>query len=63
MVNSLLDDTVNYIESSDIDPSDLEYSANLYETTIFNKDIIFALGKPKYTYIDNNIVYYSIYLV
>ena len=63
MVNSLLDDTVNYIETSTIEPSDLDYDANLYETTIFDKNIIFALGKPNYTYIDNNIVYYSMYLV
>ena len=63
MVNSVLDTTVNYIESAEIDPSDLDYDANLYETTIFDKNITFALGKPNYTYIDNNIVYYSIYLV
>jgi len=63
MVKSLLDDTVNYIESPDIDIDDLEHDANLYETEIYKKAIVFALGKPKYTYIDNNIVYYPIYWV
>jgi len=63
MVNSVLDNTINYNESPEIDPTDLEHDANLYETTIYGKNIIFALGKPKYTYIDNNIVYYSIYWV
>ena len=63
MVNSVLDTTVNYSESQDIDPSDLDHDANLYETNIYDKDITFALGKPKYTYIDNNIIYYSIYWV
>ena len=63
MVKSLLDATVNYNESGEIDSADLEHDANLYETVIYAKNIIFALGKPKYTYIDNNIIYYSIYLV
>ena len=63
MVKSVLDPTITYSESPKIDPADLDYDANLYETTIYEKDIIFALGKPKYTYVDKNIVYYSIYLV
>ena len=63
MVISLLDPTVTYSESSTIDSADLDYEANLYDTVIYEKDITFALGKAKYTYIDNNIVYYSIYLV
>jgi predicted NAD-dependent protein-ADP-ribosyltransferase YbiA (DUF1768 family) len=63
MVLSVLDPTVNYSESAEIDPTDLDHDANLYQTTIYGKDVIFALGKPKYTYVNNNIVYYSIYLV
>jgi predicted NAD-dependent protein-ADP-ribosyltransferase YbiA (DUF1768 family) len=63
MVKSILDPTVTYNETSEIDPMDLDYNANLYETIIYEKTIIFALGKPKYTYLDNNIVYYSIYWV
>jgi hypothetical protein len=63
MVKSILEPTVNYKESAEIDPTDIDHDANLYETTIYGKDIIFALGKPKYTYIDNNLIYYSMYLV
>jgi hypothetical protein len=63
MVNSLLDSTVHYSESLEIDAPDLDYDASLYETPIFGQAVVFALGKPKYTYIDNNIIYYSIYLV
>jgi hypothetical protein len=63
MVKSVLDPTITYSESPKIDPADLDYDANLYETVIYDQDIIFALGKAKYTYIDQNIVYYSIYLV
>jgi predicted NAD-dependent protein-ADP-ribosyltransferase YbiA (DUF1768 family) len=63
MVKSILDKRLEYNESRGIDTDDLDFDANLYETKIYNKDIVFALGKPKYTYIDNNIVYYPIYLV
>ena len=63
MVKSILDDTIEYNESSEIDPTDLDFEANLYETKMFEKDITFALGQAKYTYINNNIVYYPIYLV
>lgn len=63
MVKSILDKRIEYNESRDIDKDDLDFDANLYETQIYDRNIVFALGKPKYTYIDNNIVYYPIYLV
>lgn len=63
MVKSILDKRIEYNETRDIDKDDLDFDANLYETQIYERNIIFALGKPKYTYIDNNIVYYPIYLV
>jgi predicted NAD-dependent protein-ADP-ribosyltransferase YbiA (DUF1768 family) len=63
MVKSILDSTIEYKEARDIDSDDIDFDANLYETTLFNTPVVFALGKPKYTYIDKNIVYYPIYLV
>jgi predicted NAD-dependent protein-ADP-ribosyltransferase YbiA (DUF1768 family) len=63
MVKSILDKRLEYNESREIDTDDLDFDANLYETKIYDRDIVFALGKPKYTYIDNNIVYYPMYLV
>jgi hypothetical protein len=63
MVKSILDKRIEYTETRDIDKDDLDFDANLYETDIFDRPVIFALGKPKYTYIDNNIVYYPMYLV
>lgn len=63
MVKSILDATIEYNETRDIDVDDLDFDANLYETSLFNTPVVFALGKPKYTYIDKNIVYYPIYLV
>lgn len=63
MVKSVLDDNVNYSESRAVDMTNIDPDAYLYETDIFGKTIMFALGKPNYTYVDNNIIYYSIYLI
>ena len=63
MVKSTLDDTVEYTETKDKDSDDLGLNSNVYETTLYNIPVNFVLGNPKYTYLDNNIVYYPIYLV
>ena len=63
MVKSKLDDSINYLEHKNIDEDDVNYDATMYELGIMNNRIIIALGKPKYTYIDKNIEYYSIYLI
>jgi predicted NAD-dependent protein-ADP-ribosyltransferase YbiA (DUF1768 family) len=63
MVKSKLDPTVEYAEARDIDPTDLNFEANLYETQIYDQTIVFALGQPKYTYVDNNIIFYPMYLI
>ena len=63
MVKSKLDSTVNYPEFKRLDPEDKNYDASQYETNILGKDVIIALGKSKYTFIDKNIEYFPIYLV
>lgn len=63
MVKSLLNKKIDYNEIRGIDSSDEEFDANLYETKVFSKTIVFALGQPNYLYIDQNIIYYPIYLV
>ena len=63
MVKSTLDDNVEYIETRDKDSDDLGLNSNVYETTLYDIPVNFVLGKPKFTYLDNNIVYYPIYLV
>ena len=35
----------------------------IYKATIYSKSVKFVLGKPNFEYIDNNIVYFNIYLV
>ena len=58
MVKSLLNKKIDYNEIRGIDSSDEEFDANLYETKVFSKTIVFALGQPNYLYIDQNIIYY-----
>lgn len=63
MVNSILNANINYPELKKLDTDDKNYDATMYEISIMNVDIIIALGQPKYTFIDDNIIYYPIYLV
>ena len=63
MVRSILDGTVNYPELRKLDDEDKEFDASVYESFILGHDAIIALGQPKYAFIENNIVYYPVYLV
>ena len=63
MVVSVIDSKINYPEIKNIDSDDLQHDASLYETDINGNSIIIALGKEKFTYTKNNIVYFPIYLV
>ena len=62
MVLSKIDKNINYLESNNLDKNDVGESY-AYRATIFNIKIKFVLGKPNFQYIDNNIVYFNIYLV
>lgn len=63
MVVSVIDDKINYPEVKKIDSDDLQHDASLYEVDINGINIIIALGKPKYLFIDKNIIFFPIYLV
>jgi len=63
MVNSILNANINYPEIKKLDPEDKNYDASMYEISIMGIDIIIALGQAKYTFVDDNIIYYPIYLV
>tara|TARA_Y100000768_G_C23982427_1_gene686653 strand:- start:282 stop:2366 length:2085 start_codon:yes stop_codon:yes gene_type:complete len=63
MVLSIINNDINYIESNIIEKSDIEYETYIYKAKIYNKDIKFVLGKPNFQHIDNNIVYFNIYLI
>ncbi len=63
MVHSILNTNVNYPEMKKLDPDDKNYDASMYEITVSSIDIIIALGQAKYSFIENDIIYYPIYLV
>ena len=63
MVSSKIGFGIQYKEHKEIDPEDLGHNSVLYEINIFEKPILVSLGKPKYTFMSKNIVYYPIYLI
>ena len=63
MVNSILNTKINYPDIKTLDPEDKSFDASMYEISVLGKDIIIAIGQGKYTFIDDNIIYYPIYLV
>lgn len=63
MVLSDIDTNINYIESININKHDIDYESYVYKGHIYGKNIKFILGKPNFEYIDNNIVYFNLYLV
>ena len=63
MVNSILNSKINYPEIKKMDPEDKSFDASMYEIEVLGIDIVIALGQAKYAFINDNIVYYPIYLV
>ena len=63
MVQSILDPSFTYSETDKIQESDVDYNANLYQSEFYEKEIIFAIGKPTYTHIDKKIIFYHIYMI
>ncbi len=63
MVNSILNPKINFPELKKLDPDDKQFDASMYEVNILGEDVIIALGQAKYAFIDDNIIYYPIYLV
>jgi predicted NAD-dependent protein-ADP-ribosyltransferase YbiA (DUF1768 family) len=63
MVVSQIDKSIDYPPVKFVDPEDLEYDAQLYQIELFPEmEIIIALGKVKYTFIEKNILYIPVYL-
>ena len=63
MVLSKINKEINYLETNSIDNNDLDQEAFIYKGILYKKNIKFVLGKPNFQYIDDNIVYFNIYLV
>jgi hypothetical protein len=63
MVSSRINPNVTFKEHKTIDPEDSGYQSPLYDLTAWGKSVVITLGKPKFTFSKQNIVYYPIYLV
>ena len=63
MVQSRLEPKVNYPEVRKLDPEDADYDADLYESQIDGVDVVIALGQTKYTFIQDGIVYFPVYII
>ena len=63
MVKSILDSSINYPEIKTLDLDDKDYDATQYEYNVLGTDVIIALGQSKYTFIDNGIIFFPIYLI
>ena len=62
MITSNIDSKVEYAIINNIDKSDLNHEAYVYNAKIYNKHIKFVLGTPRFEFLSNNIMYFNIYL-
>jgi predicted NAD-dependent protein-ADP-ribosyltransferase YbiA (DUF1768 family) len=62
MITSNIDSKVEYAITNNIDKSDLNHEAFVYNAKIYNKHIKFVLGTPRLEFLSNNIMYFNIYL-
>jgi predicted NAD-dependent protein-ADP-ribosyltransferase YbiA (DUF1768 family) len=63
MVLSQIDSSIDYPAVKFVDSEDLDYDAQLYQVELFpDLEVIIALGKVKYTFIEKNILYIPVYL-
>lgn len=63
MVASIINNKVKFTETHDIDDEDIGHSSDVFELDVLTKTISVVLGKPKYTYADQNVVYLPIYAI
>jgi len=64
MVKSILDDSITYLETKNIDEGDIGHDAIQFEVELFpGVDANIALGNVRYTYADKGILFIPVYLV
>jgi len=63
MVQSILNPIIKYSETTNLEKEDKDYDSTIYEISLFETNIIIAVGQPKYFFIDKNIIFFPLYLV
>jgi len=64
MVKSFIyPDKIQYNEIKEINNDDIGHASTIYEIEYFDKPIQIALGRENHSYSNDNIVYFSVYLV
>ena len=63
MVKSIINESIQYKESRQVDEEDLGYSSQIYGYDLFNKRIEFVTGKEKYLFTNKNVIYFPLYLI
>ena len=64
MVKSFIyPDKIQYNEIKEINNDDVGHASTIYEIEYFDKPIQIALGRENHSYSNDNIVYFSVYLV
>lgn len=63
MVVSLLNSNVIYDENTNLDKTDVNIRSPLYKAKIYDMFILFSIGNIKNTFIEQNIIYYPIYII
>ncbi len=63
MVVSKLSKNINYTEKMRLDSEDVDHNAVSYTVTIKDFELLIAIGKEKYSYVNKNVIYFPIYLI
>ena len=63
MVVSKINNAINYTEQKKLNPEDIEHNATTYETEIFELDVVIAIGKEKYSFIEKEVIYFPVYFI
>ena len=63
MVNSRINNKINYLEVNSVDLNDIDHESHLYIGTLYNKNVYFTIGIPMYDFVDLNVIYFYLYLV
>ena len=63
MVKSNLKSNINYPEIKKLNEEDRNLEVSLYEIELLNVTLNIALGKEKYLFMNDNVIYYPVYII